>query len=200
MNALFEPRVSRPPQSTPVSGVHAQAVSVTVLDPRAADLSAPTPSWQGRAATPFGTAWLAGDECSLWALQFLLPRSRPGKAQALAGDLPSDDALARDWVARIQGEQPGAISLTFRGTTFQIKVWTELLRLEHGRTTSYADLAERITRPGAARAVGNAVGANPIAWVVPCHRVLRADGSVGGFAYGSEAKLNMLRAEGLFTA
>jgi AraC family transcriptional regulator of adaptative response/methylated-DNA-[protein]-cysteine methyltransferase len=78
------------------------------------------------------------------------------------------------------------------GTNFQIQVWKALLRLPSGETTSYGEVARAVGRPGAARAVGSAVGSNPVAWLIPCHRVLRSDGKLGGYHWGPRRKEAML--------
>jgi AraC family transcriptional regulator of adaptative response/methylated-DNA-[protein]-cysteine methyltransferase len=84
------------------------------------------------------------------------------------------------------------LQLAVRGTNFQVKVWQALLTLEAGGTMTYASLARAAGIAGGARAVGNAVGANPIAWLIPCHSVLRTDGSLGGYRYGADRKRAML--------
>lgn len=81
------------------------------------------------------------------------------------------------------------------GTEFQKRVWAELTRIPYGETISYAELAKRVGRPGAARAVGRANATNPIAIVVPCHRVIGADGTLTGYAYGVERKRALLDLE-----
>jgi methylated-DNA-[protein]-cysteine S-methyltransferase len=81
------------------------------------------------------------------------------------------------------------------GTDFQKRVWEELVGIPYGETVSYAELAKRIGREGAARAVGRANATNPIAIVVPCHRVIGADGSLTGYAYGVERKRQLLEFE-----
>jgi methylated-DNA-[protein]-cysteine S-methyltransferase len=78
------------------------------------------------------------------------------------------------------------------GTEFQKRVWAELTRIPYGETISYAELAKRVGSEGAARAVGRANATNPIAVVVPCHRVIGADGSLTGYAYGVELKRSLL--------
>jgi methylated-DNA-[protein]-cysteine S-methyltransferase len=82
------------------------------------------------------------------------------------------------------------------GSDFQMRVWRELRRIPPGKTISYAQLAQRIGNPRASRAVGSANGRNPLCIVVPCHRVISADGSLGGFSAGLEAKRWLLRHEG----
>lgn len=96
-------------------------------------------------------------------------------------------------------EQPGqsrAIPLDVQGTAFQEAVWRELQRIPPGETRSYAQIAAAIGRPGAVRAAGSANGANNVAVLIPCHRVVRSDGSIGGYAYGEAIKRELLRREG----
>lgn len=81
------------------------------------------------------------------------------------------------------------------GTPFQMAVWRALVKIPFGATTTYGELAARVGRPGAARAVGQAVGANPIAVLIPCHRVLAANGRLGGYYWGSACKRRLLRYE-----
>jgi AraC family transcriptional regulator of adaptative response/methylated-DNA-[protein]-cysteine methyltransferase len=97
-------------------------------------------------------------------------------------------ALAR----QIFVERSGGIALAPTGTNFQVKVWQALLDLGARGPTSYSAIAAAIGQPGASRAVGQAVGANPVAWLIPCHRVLRRDGDLGGYRWGIERKRAML--------
>ncbi len=83
------------------------------------------------------------------------------------------------------------------GTDFQRLVWLELGKIKYGETASYADIAKSISRPGAVRAVGGAVGKNKIALIVPCHRIIRKNGELGGYAWGKKRKLNLLKHEGM---
>ena len=104
--------------------------------------------------------------------------------------------LKRQISSFIKGEGNLArIPLDIRGTVFQQRVWRELRRIPHGETRSYRDIARAIGAPAAVRAVGSACGANPVALVVPCHRVLRADGGLGGYAWGVERKQRLLEIE-----
>jgi methylated-DNA-[protein]-cysteine S-methyltransferase len=89
-----------------------------------------------------------------------------------------------------------SIPLDMRGTPFQNEVWGALLGIPFGETRSYADLAKRLGNPAASRAVGAANGRNPVAIIVPCHRVVGATGSLTGFAGGLEAKAYLLSLEG----
>ncbi len=84
-----------------------------------------------------------------------------------------------------------------RGTDFQRAVWRELCEIAAGETRTYGQLAERVGRPQAARAIGQAVGCNPWALLVPCHRVLAAKGRLGGYAHGTAIKARLLAHEGL---
>jgi len=81
------------------------------------------------------------------------------------------------------------------GTPFQHRVWLELAAIPYGETVSYGEIARRVGRPGAARAVGQAVGANPLPLILPCHRVVRSNGGIGGFFYGGELKRFLLELE-----
>jgi methylated-DNA-[protein]-cysteine S-methyltransferase len=87
------------------------------------------------------------------------------------------------------------LDLDFSGTAFQVEVWAALRRIPYGRTISYGDLAGRIGQPGAARAVGAANHANPLPIVIPCHRVIGADGSMVGFGGGLAIKQRLLQYE-----
>ena len=89
------------------------------------------------------------------------------------------------------------LPLDLRGTPFQRRVWECLLDIPPGRTWTYGQVAEAIGRPGAARAVGRAVGTNPVAIVVPCHRVIGSDGSLTGYGGGLERKTALLQLEGI---
>ncbi len=88
-----------------------------------------------------------------------------------------------------------AIDVDARGTSFQHKVWDALRRIPAGETASYVEIARSIDVPGASRAVGTANASNPIAVIVPCHRVVRADGSIGGYGGGVERKRWLLSHE-----
>ena len=105
-------------------------------------------------------------------------------------------ALFSEVVAAI--EQPGDsrhIPLDVQGTAFQEAVWQELRRIPRGQTRSYAEIAAAIGKPGAVRAAGSANGANNVAVLIPCHRVIRADGTLGGYAYGLAIKRALLERE-----
>ena len=122
-----------------------------------------------------------------------------------AAAIVRDDAALGDISASVVALASGAalshaLPLDLRGTAFQQRVWRELQRIPRGETITYAELATRIGSPTAVRAVGTACGANPVAMVVPCHRVVRADGTLGGYAWGVYRKERLLRDEKLPTA
>jgi AraC family transcriptional regulator, regulatory protein of adaptative response / methylated-DNA-[protein]-cysteine methyltransferase len=87
------------------------------------------------------------------------------------------------------------IKLNLVGTDFQLKVWQALLDIPYGQTTTYGNIAATIGNPQATRAVGTAIGQNPIAYLIPCHRVLRSDGSLGGYKWGLRLKKEILLQE-----
>ena len=99
------------------------------------------------------------------------------------------DAITRGTSAR-------GITTDVAGTAFQAKVWDALRTIPKGETRSYAEIARKIRKPKAARAVASACASNPIALVVPCHRVIHSDGSISGYAWGVEVKEALLDAEG----
>jgi len=91
-----------------------------------------------------------------------------------------------------------SLKLLIRGTDFQRKVWVELANIPYGNITSYKELANAIGNPKAVRAVANAVASNPISIMIPCHRVIHADGSLSGYRWGSEVKQKLLDWEAAF--
>jgi AraC family transcriptional regulator, regulatory protein of adaptative response / methylated-DNA-[protein]-cysteine methyltransferase len=115
--------------------------------------------------------------------------------------LKRDDRGMRKSVAHvldlIRGHASGdTLPLDLEGTQFQKSVWAELLRIPRGETRSYGEIAKRIKRPTAYRAVAQACGANPVAIIVPCHRVVSSDGSLGGYGGGLDRKRFLLKNEG----
>jgi AraC family transcriptional regulator, regulatory protein of adaptative response / methylated-DNA-[protein]-cysteine methyltransferase len=110
------------------------------------------------------------------------PRALAAARQAVLDFLRGDDSLAR-------------LPLDVRGTAFQRRVWDTLRRIPRGETRSYQQITRAIGAPRAVRAVGSACGANPTALVIPCHRALRSDGGLGGYAWGLERKQRLLAIE-----
>jgi AraC family transcriptional regulator, regulatory protein of adaptative response / methylated-DNA-[protein]-cysteine methyltransferase len=137
------------------------------------------------ATTAKGVCYLAfiddGREAAVRHLKDQFPNARLHHA----GDALQQQALSifnRDW------SQPGEIKLHLKGTPFQIKVWETLLKVPMGGLTTYAELADQTGHPKAARAVGSAVGHNPVAFLIPCHRVIRSDGQIGEYHWGDTRK------------
>ncbi len=153
-------------------------------------------------ASPVGELTLVADRSgTLTGLRLPDARHRP----------PDDPAWIRDRAPfRAAVEQLGAyfagdrrdfdLELSPAGTEFQLAVWQELRAIPYGRTASYGELAGRIGRPRAVRAVGLANGRNPIAVIVPCHRVIGADGSLTGYGGGLPTKRHLLQLEGATAA
>lgn len=150
--------------------------------------------------TPLGTFMGAVDAAgAVVAIDF----ERDGRIARLA-DTRTDQArlapLARALARYFAGElRAFELPLAAVGTPFQKRVWDELVRIPYGTTIGYAELARRIGAPRAVRAVGGANGANPIPILVPCHRVIGADGTLTGFAGGLERKRALLELEARHT-
>ena len=156
------------------------------------------------AGTPFGAALMACLEGRLCALSFLDgedPAPALGELQARwpgARFQPDPAALrpfAETLASRIQGGVRQPLALALKGTPFQLKVWEALLRIPEGRVLAYGDLARQLGAPGASRAVGTAVGQNPVAYLIPCHRVIQATGALGGYHWGAGRKRAILALE-----
>ena len=150
----------------------------------------------GIANTPFGTAFFADTPRGLCRLAFV-ENSGDDELRALRDTWPQarfvrDDERATTLVETIWGHKTAKLPLAVCGTNFQVQVWRALLELDDGESVTYSALARELGQPNGARAVGNAVGANPIAWVIPCHRVLRAGGKLGGYRWGT-ARKQMIR-------
>lgn len=92
-------------------------------------------------------------------------------------------------------DESSQIRLHLMGTSFQLSVWKALLEIPYGATTTYGDIAAKIHNPQACRAVGSAVGANPVAYIIPCHRVICSTGEIGNYHWGKEIKVAMLKGE-----
>ena len=153
----------------------------------------------GFTATPFGRALIASTARGIAHLSFVDGRQEAAALAALARHWPQaqlarTDAAAAALAARIfdPAAAGAALRLAVPGTHFQLKVWRALLETGAAPTVSYAQLARTASVAAAARAVGNAVGANPVAWLIPCHKVLRQDGALGGYHWGADRKRAML--------
>jgi methylated-DNA-[protein]-cysteine S-methyltransferase len=152
------------------------------------------------AETPVGSLKLFFTDRGLTALEFA------GKGASLAPEpdappphlKPLVEAAKRELIAYLNGSPTDFTALTLdpRGTPFQLRVWQELRRIPRGQTISYGELARRVGSPKASRAVGQANAVNPIPLIIPCHRVIAADGSLGGYSSGLDRKRWLLRHEG----
>ncbi len=157
----------------------------------------------GYAQTPFAPAFLAhesggrlvglaflahgADKESLWA---------DYRARWPAAGWQRDDKSAQLWAEKIFARPRRAVKLLLIGTGFQHCVWREAAKIRSGAVASYADLARRLGLSSGARAVGGALAANPVSFVIPCHRVLAASGSLNGYRWGLALKQRLLAAEG----
>lgn len=143
------------------------------------------------ATTPRGICRLDFVDGNLPELLTALQRNWP-KAQLI-----EDPATTAPLIEKIfsHSRPDGPLELLLRGTNFQLQVWQALLRLPAGQITSYRHLAEQLGQPRSSRAIGNAVGCNPIGYLIPCHRVLRSDGKLGGYRWGGSRKLAILGRE-----
>ena len=108
-------------------------------------------------------------------------------------DLIQQNALhifTHDWT------KPNQIKLHLKGTDFQLKVWQALLKIPLGQLTTYGAIADKIENKNASRAVGTAIGSNPVAFLIPCHRVIQATGIIGGYMWGTTRKTAIIGWEG----
>ena len=156
----------------------------------------------GFAGSPFGTCLIGESPRGICHLSFVDPGNREAALSALMENWPKarlrrDDPAASRLALRIferPGTAPGppAVRAFVRGTAFQLRVWRALLQVRPGTLVSYGHLAAVLAQPNAARAVGTAVGQNPLAYLIPCHRVIRETGVVGNYRWGQVRKRAIL--------
>jgi len=153
--------------------------------------------------TPFGECLLATTERGICGLTFVTGTREAALAEladrwpgAVIEERPRETArIAHRVFAALEVRDPEGLvplGLLVRGTNFQVKVWRALLRIPTGTVATYEDIARSIGAPRAVRAVGTAIGRNPVAWLIPCHRVIRATGALGSYRWGNERKRVML--------
>lgn len=135
----------------------------------------------------FASGYGLGYDLAAWA------RDWP-KTELIADARPSTPLASQFRALDPAGWGPGALALY--GTEFQLKVWKTLLQIPAGEVMDYAQIARLVGKPSATRAVGMAVEANPISMLIPCHRVIGADGRLGGYRWGEERKRVLLAVEG----
>ena len=158
----------------------------------------------GRFDSPFGPALVMGTDKGICGLALTSETGETAAMADLTGRWPQakfmeDAPSLAPWVevafgARAEGKGDRA-PLYLIGAPFQIKVWEALLRVPSGQVTSYSEIAQVVGAPKAVRAVGTAVGRNPVSWLIPCHRALRKTGELGGYHWGLPVKRAMLAFE-----
>ena len=155
-------------------------------------------------ATPFGECLLAVTPRGICSLAFVDPEMKLQVLNELRETwrealLVEDPHAGREAIQQIfyprHDKAQNPLKILLKGTNFQIKVWEALLRIPEGAAISYSALAKAVGHPGAQRAVGTAVGQNPVAYLIPCHRVLRANGGIGGYHWGTTRKRAILARE-----
>ena len=157
------------------------------------------------AETLFGEVFVASTSKGICALTFV--KNPTGALHHLKAQFPKatfiaqSDSLQQSALALFQTDhnQLAKIKLHLKGTAFQLKVWQSLLKIPMGQLTTYGELAKAIDHPKAARAVGTAIGSNPIAFLIPCHRVIQSTGAFGGYEWGQVRKTAMIAWEGVHT-
>ena len=151
--------------------------------------------------TPFGLALIAVTKRGICHLSFPDERYLQNPEQFLRenwknAEIILNDSQTQPFIQQFFNsnffQRPKPLTLLVKGTNFQIQVWRALLKIPFGETTTYQKIADDLGSPRASRAVGNAVGQNPIAYLIPCHRVIKADGKLGGYRWGSDRKAMIL--------
>ena len=169
------------------------------LDAKDKTMKSPPSTVQARYASPLGTVILAASDTQLMGLWFECQRHQPdNSAWVDAPDHPVLKVAAAQLADYFSGRRT-VFELPLNlgaGTEFQQAVWRAMLTIPSGSTLSYAALSSLIGKPAAVRAVGAAVGRNPLCIIVPCHRVIGANGSLTGYAGGLERKIALLQLEG----
>lgn len=153
--------------------------------------------------SPFGPALVMGTDRGICGLGFAAETGEAEAMQDLSSRWPGarfreNPDFLRGWVETAFSQQGGAgekAPLYLIGAPFQIKVWEALLNIPSGQVTTYSEIADSIGNPRAVRAVGTAVGRNPVSWLIPCHRALRKSGGLGGYHWGLPVKRALLAFE-----
>jgi AraC family transcriptional regulator of adaptative response/methylated-DNA-[protein]-cysteine methyltransferase len=157
----------------------------------------------GTGRTPIGDVFVALSERGVCALFLQDGKSTPQLLSDVRRSFPDAEFIedrqaaqqvVRQVTAMLAGEKSN-IALDIGGTPFQQRVWKTMCRIPRGATWSYSELARKVGKPKAVRAVANACARNPIGILVPCHRIIRDDGSLGGYGWGLERKRALLRCE-----
>lgn len=154
----------------------------------------------GYHASPFGLCFIAVAQKGICALKFIDEERTRNEfelfsAQWKSATLVHKPDLTQEYIRKIFSPQSGNqenLQLLVRGTAFQIKVWEALLKIPFGAVGSFQQIAQLVGQPEAARAVGSAVGANPILYLIPCHRIIAGDGKMGNYHNGKVRKQTMI--------
>ena len=146
--------------------------------------------------SPFGLALVMGTEKGICGLAFAAESGADHAMADLTSRWPNatyveDAAFLQSW-ADAALSMSGETKLHMIGAPFQLKVWEALLRIPSGHVTTYSEIAQSVGNPKAVRAVGTAVGRNPVSWLIPCHRALRKSGALGGYHWGLPVKRALL--------
>lgn len=158
-------------------------------------------------ATPIGEILVAQTKRGVCYLGFLMDQGRSAPIARMKAHMPlarfreegNETAAAMDQIMTIwRGQGQGRLKLDLYGTNLQLQVWQALLRIPTGKTLTYRNVAEQLGRPKASRAIGNAVGANPVSLLIPCHRVIRGTGIIDNYGWGSPRKKVLLGLEAGF--
>lgn len=160
-----------------------------------------SPLLYGIHATKFGKALILSMNDTLAGLYFCEEISEETVASIIAPNFKSMPLVQNDIQTRILLEKVLAgesVPVTLIGSPFEISVWKALLQIPKGHVTHYQEIARTVGRPKAVRAVASAIGRNPISLVVPCHRVIRSNGNLGGYRFGLNKKLELLKKEMLY--
>lgn len=154
----------------------------------------------GWVESPYGDAFVATTARGICALAFAAEGRDPEERLRL--DWPAADVVASDQrglgqriFAPLAERRDAPLAVVIKGTNLQVQVWSALVRIPDGATQSYGALAAELGMPQAVRAVANAIGANRVGYLIPCHRVLRENGAISGYAWGPERKRAMLARE-----
>lgn len=154
--------------------------------------------------TPFGECLLAVTQRGICHLAFVDPDTRlpaleelrsTWQESTLIEDQKAGQEIIKQIFGQTRGQEQVPLNILLKGTNFQLKVWQALLKIPEGTAVSYASLAKTVGHPKAHRAVGTAAGHNPIGYLIPCHRVLRANGEIGGYHWGTSRKRAILARE-----
>lgn len=153
--------------------------------------------------SPFGLSLVMGTEKGICGIGFAAEMGEAAAMEDLTSRWPEADFVEaperlRYWVEAAyagRAEAEGKVPLHMIGSPLQIKVWEALMRIPSGEVTTYSEIARAIGKPAAVRAVGTAVGRNPVSWLIPCHRAMRKSGGLGGYHWGLPVKRALLAYE-----